>query len=146
LQEDSITTAAAVERLTNRLGRSPTVGQVAEHTGLDRERVLEALHAREARFTTSTEHARIDTADPSCTADTALLRHAIGRLSEPERRLITYRFIDGLTQSEIGRRIGISQPQVYRQLASAIEHLRDEFRDDSRPHDSQPRDAGQRGA
>lgn len=132
LQEDSITVAAAVDRLSTRVGRSPTVDDVAEHTGFDRERVLEAMRAREARFTTSTEHAHIDVADIATTADSALVRHAIGRLSDDERTLISYRFFDGLTQAEIGLKIGISQPQVYRRLAAAIERLRTELGDGSR--------------
>lgn len=127
LQEDSITVAAASERLTARLGRSPSVGEVADETGFERERVMEAARARDARFTTSVEHAGIDTVDPGSSMDAALLAHAMSMLDEAERTLIEYRFRDGLTQAEIGRLIGISQPQVHRRLQSALEKLRFEL-------------------
>ncbi|WP_158412467.1 sigma-70 family RNA polymerase sigma factor [Ilumatobacter nonamiensis] len=127
LQEDSITVAAASERLTSRLGRSPSVGEVADETGFEGERVVEAIRAREARFTTSVEHQGIDAADPVNSMDAALLSHAMSNLDDDERALIEYRFRDGLTQSEIGRLIGISQPQVHRRLSAAIENLRAEL-------------------
>lgn len=127
LQEDSITVAAASDRLTGRLGRPPSVGEVADETGFERERVMEAVRAREARFTASVEHAGIDAPDPGSSMDAALLSHAMSNLDEAERALIEYRFRDGLTQSEIGRLIGVSQPQVHRRLSSAIENLRAEL-------------------
>lgn len=127
LQEDSITVAAASERLTGRLGRSPSVGDVADETGFDRERVMEAVRAREARFTTSVEHAGIDAADPTSSMDAALLAHALSTLDDEERALIEYRFREGLTQAEIGRLIGISQPQVHRRISAALERLRGEL-------------------
>lgn len=127
LQEDSITVASATERLTAQLGRSPSVGDVAEATGFDRERVMEAVRAREARFTTSVEHAGIDTPDLGSSMDAALVAHAVSTLDEEERALIEYRYRDGLTQSEIGRLIGISQPQVHRRLAAALDRLRAEL-------------------
>lgn len=127
LQEDSITVAAASERLTSRNGRSPTVGDVADETGFDRERVMEAVRAREARFPSSVEHAAIDVSDPADAMDAALLSHALSTLNDEQRALIEYRYRDGLTQAEIGRLIGISQPQVHRRIAEALERLRGEL-------------------
>ncbi|WP_423980963.1 sigma-70 family RNA polymerase sigma factor [Ilumatobacter sp.] len=127
LQEDSITVASASERLTARLRRSPSVGEVADETGFERERVMEAVRVRESRFSSSVEHAGIDLAAPGDSMDAALLSHAMSRLDDEERRLIEYRYRDGMTQSEIGRLIGISQPQVHRRLSSAIDRLRNEL-------------------
>lgn len=127
LQEDSITVASASERLTARLGRSPSVGEVAEETGFERERVMEAVRVREARFTTSVQHAGIDVIDPSTSVDAALLAAAMAQLDDDERALVEYRYRDGLTQAEIGRLLGISQPQVHRRLSDAIGRLRHEL-------------------
>jgi len=129
LQEDSITVASAVDRLTSRLGRSPTVGDVAEHTGFDRERVTEAIRTREARFSSSVEQNGIDVSSESDGTDRALLNIAMDALPADQRRLIEYRERDGLTQSEIGRLIGISQPQVHRRLAAAMQALRAQIDD-----------------
>lgn len=133
LQEDSITVASASERLTAQLGRSPSIGEVADETGFERERVMEAVRVRDARFTTSVEHAGIDATDPGSSMDSALLAHAMSTLDDAERSLVEYRFRDGLTQSEIGRLIGISQPQVHRRLQSAMEKLRSELEEREEP-------------
>lgn len=130
LQEDSITVAAAVERLTGRFGRSPSVGDVAEHTGFDRERVSEALRTRHARFSSSIERNEIDVAGFDDPANAAVLEHALDALDADDRRLIELRHHDGLTQSEIGQLIQISQPQVHRRLARAEAALRDHLRED----------------
>ncbi len=127
LQEDSITVAAAVDRLTGRLGRAPTVGEVAEHTGFERERVTEALRVRQARFSSSVEAQSIDTAAIDDPADAASVAHALGRLPREQRRLIELRHHEGLTQAEIGRLIGVSQPQAHRRIAAAEAALRAEL-------------------
>ncbi|MGB3735507.1 MAG: sigma-70 family RNA polymerase sigma factor [Ilumatobacter sp.] len=131
LQEDSITVAAGVDRLTARLMRSPSVGEVAEHTGFDRERVTEALRTRQARFSTSIERNEIDVAGFDDPADSAVLEQALDQLDPSERQLIELRHQQGLTQSEIGRLIEISQPQVHRRLARAEQALRELLREEA---------------
>jgi RNA polymerase sigma-B factor len=44
-----------------------------------------------------------------------------------ERRIIALRFIDGLTQGEIGLTLGISQMHVLRLLARSLATLRDQM-------------------
>jgi RNA polymerase sigma-B factor len=45
-------------------------------------------------------------------------------LSKRERRILVLRFFDGLTQSEIGARVGISQMHVSRMLTQTLDRLR----------------------
>ena len=45
-------------------------------------------------------------------------------LSEREREIMRLRFVEDLTQAEIGARIGVSQMQVSRLLRQAIERMR----------------------
>jgi RNA polymerase sigma-B factor len=45
-------------------------------------------------------------------------------LPERERTILTLRFYDGLTQSEIAERLGVSQMQISRILARTLERLR----------------------
>jgi len=124
LQEDAITVAAARDRLTTRLGRQPTVTEVAEHTGFEAERVVEAVRVQESRFAASVEQLGVDVADTSGTEQSALLKVGLSQLDDDEQRLLHLRFVEGLSQSEIGRLIGISQPQVHRRIAVAIESAR----------------------
>jgi RNA polymerase sigma-B factor len=53
------------------------------------------------------------------------VRGAIKTLPMNERKIVHMRFIDDLTQQEIGDRIGISQMQVSRLLRSALDRLRE---------------------
>lgn len=127
LQEDSITVASAMERLTMRHGHTPTVGEVAEHTGFDKERVTEALRTRQARFATSIEGNAIDVAGIDDPANGAAIEFALSQIPADQRRLIELRHEEGLTQSEIGRLFGISQPQAHRRLNRAEASLRSQL-------------------
>lgn len=124
LQEDSITVGTAAENLTARLARSPSIDEIADHTGFTTDRVLDALRARDARFGEgdgAIDGVRIQGNDP---ADTAIVAEAVDSLDTQDRELIGLRFSEDLSQSEIARRIGISQPQVHRRLTDVIDRLR----------------------
>lgn len=131
LQEDSITVAASRDRLSVHLDRAPLVSDIADDVGFAPERVVEALRVLEVRFSTSVEpaderHPRVS--DPS---DTAILNAAIAELGAGEQALLDLRFGRGLTQDEIGERIGLSQPQVHRRLSMALGRLRSKLTEDS---------------
>jgi RNA polymerase sigma-B factor len=49
---------------------------------------------------------------------------AVQALSEPERAMLKMRFVEEMTQSEIGTRLGVSQMQVSRLLRRMLERLR----------------------
>jgi RNA polymerase sigma-B factor len=59
--------------------------------------------------------------------DRALLAPGFRVLDERERRVLHLRFFEGLTQSEIGRAVGMSQIQVSRLLKRALEKMRGEL-------------------
>lgn len=124
LQEDSITIAASRDRLTGRLHRPPLISDIAADVGFSSERVVEALRVLEVRFNASVEPAEDRhplSPDPS---EAALLNLAIAELDDGEQTLLELRFGRGLTQDEIGERIGLSQPQVHRRLNTALGRLR----------------------
>ncbi len=124
LQEDSITVTAAVDRLTTRNGSSPSVSQIGEHTGFEPERIVEALRVRDARFSSSVDALVSPPSSDHSAADAAILRVALSQLDDESRKLIGLRMERGLTQNEIGRLLGISQPQVHRRLKAALVELR----------------------
>jgi RNA polymerase sigma-B factor len=57
----------------------------------------------------------------------ALLAPALSRLGEQELRILRLRFVDGLSQVEIGQRLGTSQMQISRLLARILARLRAEL-------------------
>jgi RNA polymerase sigma-B factor len=58
------------------------------------------------------------------------LRHSVARLSERQRLVLRLRYVDELTQGEIGERIGVSQMQVSRILSGIVDRLRCELLED----------------
>jgi RNA polymerase sigma-B factor len=139
LQELTLRVERAVEELSGRLGRVPTVPQVADALDLEHEEVLEALEAGGGRRAVSLsapwgrgdgeddvlEDGLGSTDDGFSTADARLLVDAISSvLDERERRVLHLRFQHDLTQSEIGAALGVSQMQVSRVLRSALAKLR----------------------
>jgi len=138
VQEAALQVARATDRLSNRLGRPPTTGELAQETGLDVEEVTEALLARGAQ-----EVGSLDRPQGSGDDDARSLGETVGgedptldlvdhrvtvaplirALPERERRVLFLRFARDLTQTEIAAQIGCSQMQVSRLLRRAIARL-----------------------
>jgi RNA polymerase sigma-B factor len=144
LQEMSRRMAVLSERMSHRLGRTPTAEELAEASGEDVERVSEALWAQRA-YTVEplTESPATDENERSGAAGRELsveepgfdsvvrrdtLERAIRRLPSRERTIVALRFLDDLTQSEIASRMNISQMHVSRLLRASLDQLREELR------------------
>ena len=124
----------AIEQLTMRDGRSPTPDEIAAHTGLDADAVLEALRARVASTAVGLDEPGVEY--PS-TPDPALqdverrldLGARLDRLDARSRRAVVLRFGLELSQREIAQRLGISQMHVSRLLRAAMVTLADDGED-----------------
>ena len=139
LQERVLAMSGVVGTLTQRLGRSPSPKEIADETGLTEEDVLESLEADGAYGTTQLEppsdsgyrpdtSSRLADAPEDRTEQVVerrlLAASLVGKLSEREREIVEMRFVDGLTQSQIADRIGVSQMQVSRLLTRALATMR----------------------
>jgi RNA polymerase sigma-B factor len=138
LQERIAQVERAVDELPARLQRAPTASDVAEHTDLEVEDVLEAMEAASARRPYSLDATvgpdedaatLVDTlGDEDPSYETVEYGEAISRtldlLPERERMILHLRFVEDLTQSEIATRVGISQMHVSRLLRRALEAVR----------------------
>jgi RNA polymerase sigma-B factor len=138
IQELYLALGPVIELLTQELGRPPTIAEMAERTGSNEEAVLEALEAGQRYRTASidaperqegTISSRLGEVDSGYTGtdDRMLLAISLAELPERERTILNLRFVDGLTQSEIAARVGISQMHVSRLLASSLAVLREAF-------------------
>jgi RNA polymerase sigma-B factor len=135
LQETYLEVGAQTDRLSQELGRSPTVGEIASAIGTDEATVLEALEAGRSYRTASLD-APSDTDHPlgeslgdldgsySHVEELASVLPAMRALPERSQLILKLRFFDGMTQSQIAARLGLSQMQISRLLASAISTLR----------------------
>ena len=135
LQETYLESRAAIETMTQDLGRSPTYAEVADVIGVSEESLLEALEAGRNLFALSLDAPTPgngrqvdlpDLTDGSIMAfeDRSFLSALADGLSARERLVLELRFGRGMTQSEIGRAIGVSQMQVSRLLTKSLEYMR----------------------
>jgi RNA polymerase sigma-B factor len=136
IQDAHAQVTKAVDRLTGTLGRSPTVAELARETALTEEQVLDCMAARAAYrpLSLSRHPAGLEDDEPMDVAveepgfewaeGRASLGHGLRRLPARERIILHLRFEEGLTQSEIAARVGISQMHVSRLIRRALETLR----------------------
>jgi RNA polymerase sigma-B factor len=133
-------TANAQQAITARTGRAPTVRELSEYLERSEEDVLEALQTIDAYDAISLDAptqmgeegsaARIDTIGGhderlERVDDATTLFAAAKRLPKRERQVLLLRFAEDLPQTEIARRIGVSQMHVSRLLRSALKRLRE---------------------
>lgn len=125
----------AVERLTQRVGRSPTVAEIASEAALDVERVLEVYTAGyvarprsiDAIADVSGEPPVVDRhqEDEQAFLDEWMtVSPAIALLPEQQKRILYLRFYREWSQSEVAADLGISQVHVSRLLSKALTRLR----------------------
>jgi RNA polymerase sigma-B factor len=123
--------------LSQRLGRAPNASEIAEHLGIDRELVVDATIGGSAYSTKSTDMPvgngdyrsfgdAFGDVDPNLdkVLDVETVRPLIAALPERQRTVLTLRFFDNLSQTQIAERIGCSQMHVSRLLAEALDTLR----------------------
>ncbi len=137
LKERVLLVERCERELSARLGRAPTVDDLARASGLSNEAVLDALEARSAQDAESIDgpvgeepggrEATLGAVDDRLEAVDVrqTLSNAMAVLSERDRLIIGLRFVDGLTQTQIAERIGVSQMQVSRLLRNALRDLRE---------------------
>src|SRR5215216_1044338 len=133
LQELTQRVDRTTDRLLHELGRTPTVAEVAGTLEITPEQVLEAHEAATAFRAESLDRPCGDDQDATSVGDTlgahepgylqaeqsATLEAMMSVLSDREREMLRLRFAEDLTQSEIGRRVGVSQMHVSRLLRQA---------------------------
>ncbi len=136
LKDDYSKVVSASGALTSRLGRTPSVGEIAAEADLSEEDVLDAIAAHSAYRPRSLSHpppSRDDEAPFEIPVEeegyaTAEGRQALERglacLPARERVILHLRFEEGLIQSEIAKIVGISQMHVSRLISRALETLR----------------------
>ncbi|WP_392543852.1 sigma-70 family RNA polymerase sigma factor [Oryzobacter telluris] len=140
IQELRVSLLSEEERLRHALGRHPAEDELACALGVTRADVGDVRRGAVAYHATSLDEPVGDgdlgdlvlvTECPSGTLATRdALRRAIAVLPDRQRLVLSLRFVDELTQSEIGERIGVSQMQVSRILRATLDRLRDDLADE----------------
>jgi RNA polymerase sigma-B factor len=137
LQELNVKMSGAIERLTTSLGRSPTIAEIARELDASPEQVLEAMEAGSAYSPVSLSTSPGVDEDLDMmeviggedegferSEERASLEPALDNLPDREREILRMRFEDGLTQTQIAERIGLSQMHVSRLIRKSLERMR----------------------
>jgi RNA polymerase sigma-B factor len=140
LQELNQAANKAVDALASKLGRSPTIAEIARAIGATEEETLEAIElgnaydtvSLDSRMSTESESAPMTLAEFVGGEDQALvslqqygdLAAAIERLEERERAIIQLRFFKDLSQAEVAKNLNISQMHVSRLQHRALGNLK----------------------
>jgi RNA polymerase sigma-B factor len=144
LQENYLRVVRAQDELSRTLGRVPSIAEIGMHVGLEPDEVLAALEVSPAQHTISLESTpnsgtsdgegtelgeRIGREDENLERVEMknLLEQAMAHLTPRERQIMMLRFFDQLPQTEVAKRLGISQMHVSRLQRAALEHMRAEF-------------------
>ena len=137
LKELAYKSVQAREKLTDRLGREPTLEELAEETGAEKEEIVQAMEAggeveslyRPIHQKEGSEIRLLDRIEErerreEKILDTMVLKQLLETLDAQERQLIYLRYFADRTQSDVGKIMGISQVQVSRMEQRIIEELR----------------------
>jgi RNA polymerase sigma-B factor len=135
MQELQLEIARARDRLTHRLGRSPNVQELADAVQAPFEEVLQTIQSQDARRTRSLDEPigedmtladSVGGLDPDLARAEirVLLLESFDVLSPRDQEVLRLRFAEDLTQTEISRRIGVSQMQVSRLIRQSLARLR----------------------
>jgi RNA polymerase sigma-B factor len=136
LKDDHFAVSSATTALTNRLGRSPTISELAAEASLTDDRVLDALAAHSAYRPNSLSQspgADEDDTDVEIPVEEigyhiaegrTAVHEGLARLPARERLILHLRFDQGMIQSDIAKIVGVSQMHVSRLIARALETVR----------------------
>jgi RNA polymerase sigma-B factor len=140
LQELNWAATKANEQLTQQLGRSPTIYEIAKHIGASEEDTIAAIELGSAHETVSLDTKLVlegDTVPHTHGEMVGLpdegiqnvenfedLRTAIESLEDREKAIILLRFFRDLSQTEVAKRLNISQMHVSRLQAKALQRLK----------------------
>lgn len=137
LKETAYRALKAKEVLRLKYDREPTIEEIAEHINIDRETLVMAIDSvrdvdsidRKIENEKGKEMNVIDTIaaeeDKSgAIVDNILLNTAIEHLDEREKMIVNMRYMEELTQSDVAKKIGVSQVQVSRLEKKILKKLR----------------------
>ena len=140
MQELSRALRPVAASMSQELGRSPNVDELAERLETTREEVVDALDAAGA-YTTASLDVPVALADGEgatlgdllgaddpaigLVVDREALRPLLGDLTDREKRILLMRFFRNMSQADIGAELGVSQMQVSRLLTQILGRLRE---------------------
>jgi len=125
----------AREELAGKLGREPTVEEIASLSGFSSEQLLEAFDAtaqpdsiNRSIYHDSDSEISDSLKSTDCEeriVDKIMVENILDQLEKRERQILILRYYEGKTQQEIAKYVGVSQVQVSRIEKKVIERIRE---------------------
>lgn len=124
------------ERLQNELHRDPTIEEIAKELGLDvpdvviaLESIVEPVSLYEPVYSDGGDTIYVMDQVSGYDSDTdwldeIMIKETIKGLSPREKKILSLRFMQGKTQMEVAREVGISQAQVSRLEKNALNRIK----------------------
>lgn len=106
--------------LTQKLMRTPTLQEIASFLEIDEYLVVEALNS--TNILLDIDEMQINNTDTN--NNDLLLKEELNKLSSEELDLITKRYMEDMTQTEVACSLGMSQVQVSRKEHKVLEKLK----------------------
>lgn len=142
LKENSIKGRKVEEGLKKKLGRNPTINEIANESGLTEEQIIEAFAApidtESLQATIGNEQSEngrklyetiVAEDEEEKIINKVFINEALSVLNEREVKIIMMRYYRGKTQTEISKMMGVSQVQVSRIEKKAIEKIRNKIKE-----------------
>lgn len=126
----------AKEKIMSKEQREPTISEIAKEIGMSRaevvialESIVEPVSLYDPVYSDSGDTVFLldqvgDNNDDKNWLDEIFLKDSIKKLSDREKTILTLRFMQGKTQMEVSKEIGISQAQVSRLEKNVIDRIR----------------------
>lgn len=134
IKEQAITIKNARNLLVQKLGREPSVQEIANQTGFSPEEIataemataaVESMHQETGEEGFTLENILTDTESEENLLEKIALKQAIEKLPEREAMVIRLRYYHGLTQDRIAKVLAVSQVQVSRIEKKALSMLKE---------------------
>ena len=147
LQELNLQVNEIISTLTQDLKRAPSIAEIAEALKVSEEEIIEAMETSKAYTLISLDSERSDENDEDFSLidfigeedkeitgynERASLVNIMKDVGQQEKKLLYFRFIKGLTQTEIAEQLGISQMHVSRLLRRTLDLLRQKMIEEER--------------
>ncbi|MET8425894.1 RNA polymerase sigma factor SigF [Nocardia sp. NPDC004860] len=140
VKETHLRIGSAIDALSQQLGRSPTAKEIAAALEIDADEVTQAVIAGNAYQPSSIDAVSVGRDTEASLLDTlgeeesqfdrveeyVAIRPLLAGLPERERRILTMRFFESMTQTQIAQQMGISQMHVSRILSKTLARLREQ--------------------
>ena len=134
IKEKASTIKNARNQLTTKLGREPTISEIAELTGFSNEDIaiaesatasVESIHQVTGDEGFTLESVLTDTESEEVLLEQLALKQAIEKLPDKDATVIKLRYFHGLTQQRVSKVLSVSQVQISRIEKRALEKLRE---------------------